>query len=297
MNIQLRHLRSFLAVAAEKNFARAALQLAVSQPALSQTILQFEQALGFSVFERTTRSVNLTQNGAFLLEKANKLNRSLESFYTDVKGLQASVTNEIRLGYLIGTAVDLMPDIAAEFERRRPGASIHLVEFDFNDPDAGLATNQVDCAIIRPPIDCPEVQIVELAKERCVVCLPAGHRLARQTSVQIEQILDEPFVAAPGLGTWRSYWLGNDYRNGQPPHVVHEAATVDAELQAVATRKGISITAESTAKYYSRPGIVFLPIEDMAECAIAIGFRDTSNPLVRDMVSIAKDVADRHFGA
>ncbi len=139
------------------------------------------------------------------------------------------------------------------------------------------------------------MKIVELARERCVVCLSSEHRLAAQDTAKVEQILDEPFIAAPSNGKWRDYRTANDYRLGRPAHIVHEAATVDVELQAVATRKGISITAESTAKYYSRPSVIFRPIEDMADCAFAIGFRDGSNALVRDMVLVAKEVANRHF--
>ena len=296
MNIQLRHVRSFLAVASEKSFARAATRLAVSQPALSQTIQQLEETLGFDLFERTTRSVNLTKQGEALQEKALKLNRAVDIFYSDIKVLQLSVTNKIRLGYLIGTAVDLMPDITREFERRRPNATIELIEFDFNTPDAGLANNQVDCSIIRPPLHYQDLEIIELARERCVVCLPAGHRLATQDTVRVEQILDEPFIAAPGTGVWRDYWLAGEHRNDNPPNIAYEAATVDAELHAVANRRGISITAESTAKYYARPGVVFRPIENMADCIIAIGYRDGTNPLVKEMVSIAKEVAERHLG-
>ena len=295
MNIQIRHVRSFIAVAAERSYARAAKLLGVSQPALSQTIMQLEETLGFAVFERTTRSVNLTKNGEVLLEKAAKLNRAIDGFYAEAEILKLSATNKVRLGYLIGTAVELMPDIAREFEQRRPNATLELVEFDFNHPDAGLAAHQVDCGIIRPPIDVTDIEIVELAREKCVVCLPAGHRLAKQETVAVGQIIDETFIAAPGKGVWRDYWLANQHRNGLPPKVSFEAATYDSELQAVATRKGISITAESTAKYYARPGVVFKPLHDMAECVIAIGFRDSSNPLVRELIDIVKQVADRQL--
>ncbi len=297
MNIKLRHVRCFVAVAMEKSFARAAERLAVSQPALSQTITQLEATLGFPVFERTTRSVKLTATGQLLFESATKLNTAMDTFYCDIKSLQVSVVNEVRLGYLIGTAVDFMPDIVSEFERRRPHASLRLVEFDFNNPDAGLASKQVDCGIFRPPLEISDIQVVELAREKCVVCLPTGHALAQQKSVRMAQLLDEPFIAAPKGGVWRDFWLANDFRDGKPPKVAFEAATVDAELQAVATRKGISITAESTAKYYARPGVVFLPIQEMAECSIAIGFGDSSNSLVMELVEIAQAVARRYLPA
>lgn len=295
MNIKLRHVRCFVAVAVEKSFAKAADRLAVSQPALSQTIAQLESTLGFAVFERTTRSVKLTPNGALLLETATKLNVAMDDFYGDIKTLQMAITNDIRMGYLIGTAVQFMPDIVREFERRRPNASLQLVEFDFNHPDAGLASKQVDCAIIRPPVEPMDIQIVELAREKCVVCLPVGHRLAGLETVELAQILDEPFIVAPRPGVWRDYWTAHGHRAGKPTKVAFEAATLDAELQAVASRKGISITAESTAKYYARPGVVFVPIKEMEDCAISIGFRDASNPLIQELIAISKEVADRHL--
>lgn len=216
-------------------------------------------------------------------------------FYADIRVLQQSAENEIRVGYLIGTALGFLPDIVREFELSRPAAPIRLAEFDFNDPDAGLATQSLDRAIIRPPIDIEDVQIVELARERCIVCLPVGHQLALQETVKVGQILDEPFIAAPKPGVWRDYWLAGDHRHENPANVALEVATVDSELRAVTTGKGISIMAESTAKYYARPGVVFRPIDDMAECVIAIGFRSTSSPRVRDLIAIAKKVADSHI--
>src|SRR6202021_3561484 len=100
MNIQIRHVRSFIAVAQERNFARAAKRLNVSQPALSQTIIQFEESLGFPIFERTTRSVGLTPAGELVLVKALTFNKSVDRFYGDLRALQTAIRNE-RLGGLI----------------------------------------------------------------------------------------------------------------------------------------------------------------------------------------------------
>ncbi|NGN43650.1 LysR family transcriptional regulator [Mesorhizobium sp. CGMCC 1.15528] len=287
MNIQLRHIRCLLAVASEKNFARAAERLAVSQPALSQTIMQLEATLGFEIFQRTTRSVTLTKDGATVCEYAHKLNRSMETFHKEVKALQLSIHNFLRVGYLIGTAVEFIPKITQEFERRRPNATLEFVEYDFTNPDAGLSTELVDCSIFCPPVDTPGIHIVEIAREKCVACLPDGHPLSLQDTVQVEQLLDEPFIAAPGTGVWRDYWLASQYRQGQPARVVFEAATVDSELQAVALRKGISITAESTARFYARPGVTFRKVSNMDDCIIAIGHRQPANPLIKELIDVA----------
>jgi DNA-binding transcriptional LysR family regulator len=129
------------------------------------------------------------------------------------------------------------------------------------------------------------------------VCLPIGHRLAKRRAVTLDDILDEPIVAATALGVWRDYWLANDYRRNRPANVSFEASTVESELQAVASGKRISITAESTAKYYSRPGVVFKPIVDMQDCVMAVGYRREQNKLVDDFISIVKRVSGSIIGS
>jgi DNA-binding transcriptional LysR family regulator len=297
MNIQIRHIRSFIAVAQEKNFARAAKLLNVSQPALSQTIIQIEQTMGLPMFERTTRSVRLTPAGEKVLAKALALKECIDLFHDELRTIQAAFKSELHVGFMIGTAVEFIPAIVREFERVRPEAKLHLKEFDFSDPSAGLRTGEVNCGIIRPPVDVDDIDVVEIAREKCVVCLPTGHRLGRRRTVTLDDILDEPFIAATTLGIWRDYWLANDYRRDRPAKVSFEASTVESELQAVASGKGISITAESTAKYYSRPGVVFKNIVDMKDCVMAVGYRRAQTGLVEDFISVVKRVSSLNMGS
>src|ERR1700722_3986342 len=292
MNVQIRHIRSFIAVALEKSFARGASRLNVSQPALSQTIMQFQQEVGFPLFERTTRSVALTPAGERGLARAVELRGPKDLFQNEVRAMQVAVRNELRVGFMIGTAVEFLPAIVREFEKLNPQAAIRLQEFDFSDPSAGLSTGEVDCGIIRPPGGVDDIKIVEIAREKCVVCLPSGHRLVQKRSVRLDDILDEPIVASTTRGIWRDYWLANEYRRNRPANVSFEASTVESELQAVASGRGISITAESTAKYYLRPGVVFRPIADMRECVMAVGYRRMENTLVGEFIAVAKRVSD-----
>ena len=297
MNIQIRHVRSFIAVAQEKNFARAAKRLSVSQPALSQTINQFEESLGFPIFERTTRSVALTRVGELVLVKALTFSQSVDRFYSELGALQSAIRNELHVGFMIGTAVQFIPAIVREFEKARPDASLYLKEFDFSDPSAGLRDRSVDCGIIRPPVGLDDLDIVEIAREKCVACFPVGHRLGEQQSVLLSDILGDPIIASSTPGIWRDYWLATEYRMGTPAKVAFEASTVESELQAVASGKGISITAESTAKYYSRPGVMFKTITDMPDCVMAVAYRPTPNRLVADFVAAVKRVSSANLKA
>ena len=293
MNIQFRYIRSLIAVANEGSFALAARRLHVSQPALSQTIIQFEQEIGFPVFERTTRSVVLTAGGHRVLAEALKLDKAFDLFIGELQGIRSAVKASLRVGFMIGTGVQFLPAIVREFEKLRPDAQIHLEEFNFAEPSAGLRDGKVDCGIIRPPVGVDDLEVVEIAREKCVVCLPSEHRLTLAASVTLADILDEPIIAAPGNGIWRDYWIASEHRQGRPAKVSFEVATVESELQAVASGRGISITSESTGNYYARPGVVFRPISDMPECVIAVGFRPAPNKLVTDFIHIARLVAGK----
>ncbi len=294
MNVQLRHLHAFIAVAHERSFARAAEFLHVSQPALSQTIIQFEENIGFAVFERTTRSVKLTHSGESLLAKALAAKKSADQVHEEIRRIQIALHSELRVGFMIGTAIEFIPAIVREFERVRPGAILRLKEYDFTDPSAGLKNGEVDCGIFRPPLDMDEIEVTEIANEKCVVCLPTGHRLATKQSVILDDILGEPIIAAPIPGIWRDYWLATEHRNNHPANVVLEVSTVESELQAVATGRGISITAESTARFYARPGVVFRDISNMRNCTIAIGSRNPASKLAADFISVVKQVSAQH---
>jgi DNA-binding transcriptional LysR family regulator len=294
MNIQLRHIHAFIMVAQERSFARAAERLHVSQPALSQAIIQFEENTGFAVFERTTRNVNLTPSGEKLLAKALATKRSEDQFLEEINSIQVALQSELRVGFMIGTAVEFIPAIVREFERVRPNAVLKLKEYDFTDPSAGLKNGEVDCGIFRPPIELDDIEITEIAREKCVVCLPTGHRLSEKAVVLLDDILDEPIIAAPIPGIWRDYWLATEYRNNRPANVVLEVSTVESELQAVAMGRGISITAESTARFYARPGVLFRDISNMRECIVAIGSRNLASKLVADFISVVKRVSAQH---
>lgn len=293
-SLQLRHIRSFLAVAEKKSFIDASKDLGVSQPALSQTIQHFEEVLGVRLFERTTRHVELTETGAELLKKSGELDLVIKHYFHELETLRNGARAKIKVGYLIGTGVQFVPEAVLRFEEKWVGASVELVEFDFNRPDAGLKGEEVDCAIVRPPIDLQEVELETLMHEKCVVCMPERHVLSQFDTLTLSQIKDVPVVSAPGAGVWRDYWLASDLLDGEALNVVFEAATLDSELQAVATQKGISITAESTAKYYARPGVTFRSLSDMPDCKISIGFRKDGNPRVADFVRTIRDVAERY---
>jgi DNA-binding transcriptional LysR family regulator len=288
--IDFRQLRAFVVVAAELNFVRASERLHISQPALSQTIRQFESSIGVQLFDRNTRKVALTEAGEALLKDAQDMLKGLDQFVDKAQDHARGCRGSLKVGFLIGAGVDLMPQILRTFGERFPDVSVMVKEFDFSAPEAGISAG-MDVSILRPPIGVEGIEFRTLMEEACVACLPASHRLAHADAVSIYDLLDDPIVAAPGGGVWRNYWTGDFYRGGRAAPVVHEAATVESELQAVASGRGISITAQSTARFYARPGVSFPVIIDLPPCCVSVALPRNPTVAACNFAQLAVDVA------
>lgn len=296
MQVTLRQVEAFLVVAEEQHFGRAAERLHVSPPWLSQTIKDLERALGVRLLARTTRSVALTEAGAIFASLAGRAVRDLEAAVASVaqRGRQRRIT----LGYTIGAGLDLVPDLLRTFSAKHPERTVATREFDFSDPSAGLREREVDIAVIRPPIGLSGLVSIDLLTEPRVACLPEGHSLAGRESVRVEELLDEPIVAAPpSPGPWRDYWILAGYRTSPAP-VVAEAPTFDAELYLIARGVGISVSAMAASRWYRRPGVAFVPISDLEPCHVALAWRPEATTLVADLVAVATSVAgdEAHTG-
>jgi len=290
INADLRQLRAFAAVADELNFVRASERLNVSQPALSHTIRNLELELGFGLFDRDTRHVRLTDKGRLLLVDVKTVLDEFETLSNKARALAKNFVGTLKVGYLIGAAVDLMPAILRSFGELYPDVNIVLKEFDFSMPDAGIRSG-MDVSILRPPIVADGIELAKLVEEPCVACVSTSHRLAGNTSVSIFELLEESFVAAPGAGIWRDYWLANHYRQGTSPKIVYEAPTFESEFQAVASGKGISITPMAASRFYARPGLAFPVIRDMPPCEVSIALPNKASALAREFTQMAVALA------
>ncbi len=272
-DVTLRQLRYFAVLGEELNYRRAAERLFITQPALSTAIKQLEQAFGVVLLNRNTREVALTDLGAAWLPQVQQALAGVDAVVANLVTLSGTRQGRLRVGYLIGTGADLLFRIVRHFEAAYPDVRVEPIEFDFADPTAGLASGTTDVALIRPPVDLPEHRMLILDSETWVACLPRDHRLADRTEVEIAELLDDPIVCAPvTAGTWRDYWLAMDARGNRPPTIAAVAATYEAETTSIARGLGISFTTSSVARFYDRPGIVYVPIVDRPTSHVALAW-------------------------
>jgi DNA-binding transcriptional LysR family regulator len=289
-NVTLRQLEAFLAVAEELHFARAAQRLQVSPPWVSRTVRDLEHALGVELVTRTTRTVSLTQAGRVFAGLSGQVLDGLSSAIKTARALGPSAQAALKLGYVIGAGLDVVPRLLRMYHDRSAEADVETREYDFSDPTAGLRDKQVHAAVVRPPLGLAGLVSVELASERIVASLPEDHPLAARKSLSVADVLPEPIIAAPpSPGPWRDYWILTDYRSGPAP-VVAEASTLDLEMHMVARGAGISITSEAVAIWYKRPGVTFVPIADLPPCAVSLAWWPQDTALVAGLAAVANEV-------
>ena len=294
MDAHLRDLRYFVAVAEELHFGRAAERLHLSQPALSKQIRSLETTLRAQLFRRDRRQVELTAAGTALHTVARDLLRDWDDGVAVVADAAALESRVLRVGTLTSIGRALYPSILDHFAKRQPGWQVELRSFGWGDVTGGLRDQATDAAFVWLPVDDPLIQSEVLAVERRFVALNAAHSLAGRSSVSFVEIADEPVAALPvSAGSARDFWLAVSARGGRPVRVAAEVNSADEVFEIVSSGAAITLLAEGNAVIYSRPGVVCVPVSDLAPARLAIAWRRGDKRLaVRDFVRACRDAAE-----
>jgi DNA-binding transcriptional LysR family regulator len=294
IDVHLRNLRYFVAVAEELHFSRAAERLHVSQPALSKQIRQLERELRFPLLRRDRRRVELTAAGEVMLPAARQLLADWEEALAAATQRASEEGKLLQVGFQTSVGGGLYQDVAARFAEVHPEWRLALRSHVWSDPTGGLLDRSSDVAFVWLPTGAEDkIQVLPLRSERRYVAVPAGHRLARRRVVEMTDLLDEPIVALPPeAGALRDHWLALEDRGGHPVQIGAEASTADEAFEAVATGHGVVLLAEGNVSVYARPGIVCLPLIGVQPCQLGIAWRRGDHrAAVREFVDAAAGVA------
>jgi DNA-binding transcriptional LysR family regulator len=290
MDVHLRDLRYFLAVARELHFTRAAETLYVSQPALSKQIRALERQLRVTLFERDGGTVRLTRAGRELVPYAEQMVASWEG----AKGSLARASDcTLVLGMHTSPGRGLLPRVRALMVGRCPTVELELRHAPWSDRTAGLADRSTDAAFVWLPLPQPPYRWVTIARERRLVALPDDHRLAARDSVTIGDLLDEPFLALPeSAGPLRDYWLALDERRGHPVRVAAEIHDTEETYEAVASGIGVCLLAAGNAPIFARGGITMLPVADLSPSELVLAWNERHcPPLLETFAALCEQVA------
>jgi DNA-binding transcriptional LysR family regulator len=195
--IDLRHLRYFLAVAENLHFTRAAEQLGLAQPALSQQIRRLEGLIGHVLLIRSTRGVKLTHAGEALAERARNTLARVANDIDLVRRVGRGEKGSLRLGFSGSVMFTEMPASLRRFRERYPDIELQLHEMWTSAQMEALRDGALDIAFLRDGDTTDGVLPVTLIREPYIAVLPADHRLAKKRSFALADLRLEPFVLFP----------------------------------------------------------------------------------------------------
>ncbi|TCM50351.1 LysR family transcriptional regulator [Kribbella sp. VKM Ac-2568] len=282
MDVDLRKVRYFVAVAEELHFGRAAERLHIAQPVLSRQIRALEDELKVQLFVRTKRATELTWAGRQLLEDARPLLASAEAARRRVVRA-ARGPKTFTIGFMPGITVTAA---VRAFTAQHPGLTIELLRTTWDDQVEVLHDGRADVSIVRLPIDQQGLTVRPLFDEPRVAMLPADHRLAGKPSIEISDLADEHLLQHPdAVPEWRD--IASELRDGRP-RPVPTLHNVEEKLEHVAAGNGISILPLSTASFYTRPDVVSVPVDDLGPNHVCLAWTATRrSKAVQDFADIA----------
>jgi DNA-binding transcriptional LysR family regulator len=290
MDVHVRDLRYFVAVARELHFTRAAETLYVSQPALSKQIRTLERQLRVTLFDRDHGTVRLTRAGAALLPQAERI---LDSWDTAAGSLAKASDCTLVIGMHTSPGRGLLPRVRALMVESCPDAELELRHVPWGDQSGGLAEGATDAAFVWLPLEQPPYRWVTVAREPRLVALPNHHPLAKREQVSIGELLDEPFLALPpSAGAMREFWLAADQRNGNPARIAAEITNTDETYEAVASGIGICLLAAGNAPIFARGGLTMVPVPDLSPAELVLAWHERRcPPLLETFARFCEQVA------
>jgi DNA-binding transcriptional LysR family regulator len=194
MNINLRQLRAFVSIGRLGSFTKAAEALHATQPALSAQIRELEEALGVMLFDRSTRSVTLTQAGEDLMPSVDRVLTDLASVVERARDVAKRNTGRVSVAALPSLAATLMPPLIARMRETHPGVAVVVRDALAERAIALLRAGEADLALTSAPPPDRELTFTPLFSDRMVAVLPRQHALARAKHVRLAELLDSPLV-------------------------------------------------------------------------------------------------------
>ncbi len=251
MNISTRQLRAFMALAAERNFTRAAAACHLSQPAFSALIRQLEESLAVRLFERSTRRVELSAEGE---EFERSARRVLAEFDAAVAGMRERAARErgrVSIALLPSLAADWLPQVLAGFRAEYPGIELEVADV-LSEPCIELVrSGRADFALAATRADTPELRAEPFCSDDFHLVCPAGHPLAKQRELRPRDLAPWPFIHLSRTSSVRQYIDAATHPQPLPSVLeVEQLATVAGMVRA---GLGVSVVPALTLYQFRSP--------------------------------------------
>jgi DNA-binding transcriptional LysR family regulator len=296
MDLDLRQLRTFVAVAEELHFGRAAARLGVAQPPVSTMIARIERQVGVRLLERTSRRVTLTPAGEQFLEEARRLVDVADQTMVRIGEIRDGEAGRLRIGAAPSVLAAVGSGILRRFREVAPRSEIDIDHTYLDRQLRMLRDGALDAALLAlpdtgtPPVE-PGLELVPLLRERLAVAVGESHRVASRKRVRLEELRDEQLIL------WDREWLPPLYDEvlrvcrdrGFSPRIVYHGLLLLARQALISSGAGYAV--EPPSFWAPLRGIALVDVTPpITNVAYYLSYRTSDDsPLVRTLVEIARD--------
>jgi DNA-binding transcriptional LysR family regulator len=265
--MELRYLKYFVTVAERQSFTRAAEELRVAQPAISQQIKSLEAELGVSLLHRNKRSVRLTAAGNAFLSEAKEILAHADLSKQVARRAARGETGSLAIGCFSSSVTGFLPELIKAYRKKFPAVRVHLFELTPEQQLQAFARGKIDVGFTRPLAAADEKNFVQerIYRDRLMLAVPEAHPLAKAGRVRLEKFAREDFVMfkrseAPKLVDEMTQICA---KAGFTPQVVSEPPMMQTVLMAVAASIGVALV-PGCVRSFRQPGVAFLPVRPVS---------------------------------
>ncbi len=289
--LELRHIRYFLAVAEVLHFRKAAEMLFISQPGLSRQIKEMEDNLGIKLFDRHNREVKLTHTGLYLKEELSKSLKNLDTIINHAKLLEDGKDGKLNFGYVGSAMQKVIPEILLQFTKNYPSVLFSLKEMDNNKQIEGLLAQDIDIGFVRLDRIPRGLESHPVLKESFCLVLPKDHPINTSTFKNLSQFKKEHFILFdPDYSASYYEKVMNIFDgSGFNPIVSHNTIHAGSIYKLVENNFGVSIVPKSLISE-TNSNIKFIELNKIKQRTIlsAIWNKDNQNPILNNILSLIK---------
>jgi DNA-binding transcriptional LysR family regulator len=278
LNVSLRLLRAFVAVASEGNVRRAAARLFVSQPSLSQDIRRLERQVGIALFNRTSSGMSLTAGGTELLRSIQTALALIDRGVDEARNMALTSKTRIALAFSPSVGNKLLPEVLPVIEANFEGILLDEREVDTGEVGPGVRDGRFDLGLAHCPTADPELELTLVGHESLCAAVPAEHPSAAKSSVALAELADLALLLWPRetAPTYHDYILRICSEAGLEPRLAPPARRAIVRSYLITNGQSFALLPESTA-VLQIPGVVFVRIHDTNAVVPLMAIRRTDD--------------------
>ncbi len=291
--VNVQRLRYFCTVADELHFGRAAQRLHMAQPPLSQQIRLLETELGFDLFRRTTRKVELTTRGHQLLPHAIELCREADQFLRRSRELRTGEGGLLRLGFVDSASYDIMPRFLHRYRQQYPAVDYELRSLSSDQQVEALNDGTIDIGLCRTTAANSPVDASVIATEPLLIAVPTDHQLCGKKQISIADLAEENFIGFDRSvsPTMHRDFVGLFEQRGIVYDPIIEATEYTTILGIVASGQGLAVV-PAGVRTFNPPTLRYLDLADDDATAnlLLVTRKGEQAPVVERAVDLARSM-------